>query len=197
MEIYKIENKINSKIYIGKTVNFEKRKEAHIAKAVKYNSKFAIHRAIRKYGAENFTFEIIESNIESNNINEKEIYYISLFESFTKGYNMTKGGDGGDTSHLRKPGSTASFGMKGKSHSNETKEKQSIARQNYWYNISEEEKQKRFKYGEDNPMFGKTPTNAIKVEIDDIIYNSKSEASRVLSKSWKTIEKKYNVKIIK
>ena len=51
--IYKITNLINNKIYIGKSVNIEKRFQGH--KRAKCN--MAIHKAIQKYGINNFTFE--------------------------------------------------------------------------------------------------------------------------------------------
>ena len=61
--IYKMTNKINGKIYIGQSIDIEKRIKEHFWKAtntkdVSYNS--AIHQAIRKYGQENFTWEVLE-----------------------------------------------------------------------------------------------------------------------------------------
>lgn len=59
-EIYKITNNINDKIYVGQTIrSLEKRKSRHLNDA-RYGSKNPIHRAIRKYGVENFVFETIE-----------------------------------------------------------------------------------------------------------------------------------------
>jgi group I intron endonuclease len=96
MLIYKATNTINQKSYVGKTENtFDKRKSDHLTDA-KRDKGFAFHSAIRKYGEENFVWEIVEDNISDDAVlNQKEEYYISLYESFgPKGYNMTKGGEG-------------------------------------------------------------------------------------------------------
>jgi len=90
MQIYKITNKINNKIYIGKdTTN----------NSNYYGSGSLITKSIKKYGIENFTKEILE-NCNSNEILcEREKYWISFFNScdLQIGYNITKGGDGGNT----------------------------------------------------------------------------------------------------
>lgn len=94
--IYKYTNKINNKSYIGQSVNIERRRRQHIAssyytKSNTYNTVF--HKAIRKYGEENFTFEIITlCKIEELDILEK--HYIQKFNTlFPNGYNMTSGGE--------------------------------------------------------------------------------------------------------
>lgn len=91
--IYKITNKINSKIYIGQTSGtIEKRFKEHI-KQSKYNDTFHLYRAMRKYGIENFEIEEIEE-CEDSLLSQKEKYYIKYFDSYKNGYNMTIGGDG-------------------------------------------------------------------------------------------------------
>ena len=99
--IYKITNKINQKKYIGKTekVNPEERWKEHLRDAKReYRKNRALYRAINKYGAENFTFEIIE---ETDIPNEKEQYYIQFYDTYHNGYNETLGGDG--ASYLELP----------------------------------------------------------------------------------------------
>lgn len=61
--IYKIENKINGKVYVGKTVNFRKRYVSY--KASYYNRterqiNFYLMNSIDKYSPENFTFSVLE-----------------------------------------------------------------------------------------------------------------------------------------
>lgn len=55
------------------------------------------YRAIRKYGWENFSWEVIEDNIATEEeLNEKEKYYIQKYDCFDnkeKGYNTTSGGE--------------------------------------------------------------------------------------------------------
>lgn len=88
----------SGKSYIGQTIQPEqKRWKAHINSAynltdARYNCK--ISRAIRKYGAENFQTTILEDNIPDNLLNEKEQYYISLYNTFKEGYNASAGGEG-------------------------------------------------------------------------------------------------------
>lgn len=97
--IYKIENLINGKVYIGKSINIQHRFRAHKndsfnPKSKSYNS--AIYRAIRKYGIENFSFEVIEECKEEF-LNERETFWIDYYQSFGNGYNLTPGGDGFST----------------------------------------------------------------------------------------------------
>ena len=93
--IYKIENLINGNKYIGQSNNITKRWGAE--KRTAFNEKdprydYPLSRALRKYGVENFSFEIIEEcNIEQ--LNERERYWVSYYDSFYNGYNQTLGGD--------------------------------------------------------------------------------------------------------
>ena len=97
--IYKFENKINHHIYIGQSVNITQRYKDHLNR---YKNNFtsnneydsAIHRALRKYGLENFSFEIIEECPNDTTIlNEREIFWINYYNSYNDGYNETPGGD--------------------------------------------------------------------------------------------------------
>ena len=94
--IYKITNTINSKSYIGQTIqNVKERFYQHCAtKCSKAVSNMAIHRAIKKYGKSNFTVEVIEE-IDSANLNDRERYWIKYYNSYNNGYNSTKGGQDG------------------------------------------------------------------------------------------------------
>lgn len=87
--IYKITNTLNQKIYVGKSKNPTVRWRQHKSHSKKRNTK--LYYAMRKYGIENFTFEILEVCL-GGQVNEREIYYVSLLEPY---YNMTNGGDGG------------------------------------------------------------------------------------------------------
>ena len=93
--IYKITNTVNNKSYIGKTTKSLKERIINHFYSSKYNSECYIHRAIRKYGKANFKIEIIEEVNNINLIDEKEIYWISYYNTLKEGYNMTSGGEGG------------------------------------------------------------------------------------------------------
>lgn len=99
-KIYKVTNRINGMIYIGKTNDFNKRKKEHTVYDINNNNIF--HKALRKYGLDNFKWEIIDYAETLEDINEKEKYYIKEYNSFKpNGYNMTKGGDGGSMWNAR------------------------------------------------------------------------------------------------
>ena len=91
--IYQITNDINQKIYIGKTeFSIGKRFKEHCSDAFRErNEKRPLYNAMRKYGVEHFHIELIE---ETDNPEEREIYWIEKKQSFKNGYNATIGGDG-------------------------------------------------------------------------------------------------------
>lgn len=99
-KIYKITNRINGKIYVGQTVKtLEERFQKHCwgtTNKDKYHLNMAIKKAIRKYGKENFTIELIEE-VETDRLDEREVYWISFYDSYNKGYNCTLGGQNGAT----------------------------------------------------------------------------------------------------
>lgn len=95
--IYLITNKINGKQYVGQTIQSpEIRFLYHLNYANKESnlSNMPLAKAINKYGRENFELSILEK-CEENIIDEREKYYIELYDTFNKGYNATKGGKDG------------------------------------------------------------------------------------------------------
>ena len=93
--IYKVTNKLNGKIYIGKTLSsIEERWKQHCWDSRKESKeKRPLYAAIRKYGEENFFVEQVEE-CSDNIANERETYWIEWYGSFKYGYNATLGGDG-------------------------------------------------------------------------------------------------------
>lgn len=121
--IYLITNTVNGKIYIGQTIHrLTLRWRKHKTSAAS-GSDLALHRAIRKYGANNFSVEVIAESFEPF-LDALEEFCIRLYcsRSTQYGYNMTPGGGGtgsGPDNHMYgKPGWLA-----GKTHSDETKAK--------------------------------------------------------------------------
>lgn len=92
-DIYIIKNNINGKVYIGQSVDAKARFSKHLSDA-KYNrDNQLIHKAINKYGKDNFYYEVLESQIE--NYNEREQYWIEYYNSLVpNGYNIAIGGQG-------------------------------------------------------------------------------------------------------
>lgn len=94
--IYIIKNTVNDKVYIGQTtLSLEDRWKSHLKPSVhKTRGTYKIYNAMNKYGKENFYVELLEDDIPIDLLNEKEIEYIELYDSYYNGYNSTKGGDG-------------------------------------------------------------------------------------------------------
>lgn len=99
LEVYKITNLINGKVYIGITSQgTQARYHKHLSDA-RLGSTFPIHNALRKYGEDNFKIETIETLPQSSNyeeLKEREKYWIQYYDSYNRevGYNLTLGGDG-------------------------------------------------------------------------------------------------------
>ena len=94
--IYKCTNLINGKIYIGQTKNLKNRIKMH-KKNVENKVNRKLYDSMNKHGFENFKWEVIDVALSKEELNFKEKFYIIKFNSFNSGYNMTIGGDGGNT----------------------------------------------------------------------------------------------------
>lgn len=95
--IYMWRNKINNKIYIGKTIQIPSRRKAkHMYDARANKDDYPIHSAMRKYGINNFEFSIIlECEENERLLNFLEMQYIVWYNSqVPNGYNVEAGGEG-------------------------------------------------------------------------------------------------------
>jgi group I intron endonuclease len=163
MIIYKITNQVNGKIYIGQ--------DAH--NNPKYFGSGKILRlAFQKYGIENFNKEILEECSSKEMLNEREKYWISFYNSTDRnvGYNISLGGNGGDTlsHHPNNREISKRIGDSNKSLWLDPMYKimMSKLRKN---NITEETRKKlslRFS-GENNPMKGRTHSDEAKKMISE------------------------------
>lgn len=156
--IYMIKNKINNKMYIGKSKNIEYRfYNGHRKFLIKNNhANKHLQRSWNKYGEENFEFSIIEK-CKEDCLNEREIYWINYYNSSNMeyGYNKTLGGDGG-------------------TFNEEIRKKMSISRKgripwNKGIPLSDEHKLKLsiLGSGEGNPFYGKQHTIETKQKISN------------------------------
>ena len=94
--IYCYTNKVNNKKYIGQTNNIERRKKQHLQDSLhNYDEaryKQVFHSAIRKYGIDNFTFEILEECSNRQMANTQENFWINYYNTMTpNGYNNSEG----------------------------------------------------------------------------------------------------------
>ena len=108
--IYLWRNKVNQKMYVGQAKNFRKRTREHKNEAFNKKSKaykYSLHKAIRKYGIENFEICILEFDLndyvemgkKETEMGEKEDFYIKKYDTLAKnqkGYNEANGGRSGN-----------------------------------------------------------------------------------------------------
>ena len=176
--IYKIYNDFDEKVYIGQTLKerptdrFSQHK--YIARHPEQGrGESYLHKSMTKHGVEHFSFEIIEE-VDNELLNEKEIYWISYFNSqMPNGYNMTSGGEG--TNNYSRPQSDEERQKKGESikqflidHPEEIEARRTRLKEQ-WQDPEYAEKitavlkeqaeinKERFK-GEGNPFYGKKHT---------------------------------------
>ena len=204
--IYKFTNKINGKIYIGQTVD-EKRRLSEHKRCSKKKGNPSFHKAIEKYGWDNFEYKILfkgHCNNEQdliNTLNFKEIISIKYFDSYNKkkSYNLTFGGGGQlgfklteetkqKISDSRKGEKNPMFGKRGKDSPNYGKTK----------TLSLETKQKISESlkGEKNPFYGKHHTDETKKKISDSVKKTLSNPAikEKISNSLKLAFSKSKVK---
>lgn len=171
--IYKATNTINGKVYIGFDSKWPRRKTNH--KNSSKHKKNIFHKAIKKYGWENFSWEIIyqakedvETVQDSHTLSVMEPYFISEYKSYigyenSNGYNMTIGGQG--VSHDEKISTKkrktcfSKYGVENVNQVSEFREKsKETCLENYGVEyvlqvpeIKEKSKQtKKLKYGDEN-----------------------------------------------
>lgn len=154
--IYKIENKINNKVYIGQTtLTFKERYRGGKWWLQSHNKH--LKSSAEKYGYKKFEVSIIDYSFSKDEIDIKESIYIDLYKSNNRfyGYNNKTGGANGKPS--KETIEKLRFSNIGRHASKETKKKMSISR-------------KGKRVGKDNPMYGKNPYgNLTKDEYDNVL----------------------------
>lgn len=91
--IYKITNLVTKQSYIGQSVDIASRWKQHIKCGLGIDASHTnmLYNSMQKYGVWNFAFELIEQ-CSKEQLNEREKFYISLYQTDKFGYNMTQGG---------------------------------------------------------------------------------------------------------
>ena len=87
--VYKITNRLNGKIYVGQTIRpLKERFNGH------KNGSLFVDKEIQKYGAENFTIEVLEECETQKQLREQEIFWmVELNSIYPNGYNLNDGMD--------------------------------------------------------------------------------------------------------
>lgn len=161
--IYKLTSPSN-KCYIGQTINLVERKRT-LYNPNKYYSGHRLDNAIKKYGIENFQYEIIIQIVESSKeklrekLDELEKFYIEKYDSYNNGYNMTLGGSGSNgcfqTEESKRKISEKAKGRKGSMLGRRLTEEQKNKISNF----------AKTRTGEKNPFYGKTHSEEAKLKI--------------------------------
>lgn len=136
--IYGYTNLESGKMYIGKTIDAKRRWLNH--RYGKYKNGW---RKDYQNNPDKYEYSVIEYDVPEDKLNEREIFWISFFDSYHNGYNLTPGGDGMS---------------KGYKLSDETKHKMSKAKKgenNPMYGRHHSEETLIKFRGENNPMYGK------------------------------------------
>ncbi len=206
--IYRATCKVNGKMYIGFDSAYPKRQKDHIRDALKNKRECLFHRAIRKYGIDEFSWDILyQSFDQKHTLNEMEPHFIKEYKTFGEcGYNMTIGGEGvlGRTitleerqkmskSHAGVPLSESHRNNIAKAHKGKPKTKehsQNAAKAKKGIKFSEDHKEALSK-----AKLGKPAKNRKSVTINGVTYLSKSDAASRLNISWRQVENILNGKI--
>ena len=204
--IYKITNKLNNMMYVGLTIKqrptdrFSQHRYLARHPEQENGEPSYLHKAMAKYGVDNFNFEVIEE-VENNLLEEREAYWIDYYNCLApNGYCLTKGGYG--TPGFSRPQTLEERQKRSESNKQyynnhpEAKEMISKRTQNLWKN--DEYRQKviesnkayyanhpdKFK-GENNPFYGKHHSEESLKKIKEA---SKSRQKQIVQLDKDTLE---------
>lgn len=90
--VYKITNLITKEVYIGQSVNISDRFKQHIkcGLGIDASATNKLYNNMQEYGVWNFTFELLQK-CSRDKLNEKERFWINMYQSNKVGMNITKG----------------------------------------------------------------------------------------------------------
>lgn len=186
--IYKIENKVNGKLYIGQTINPIKiRFKKHLAQVNCKNQCSALYSAIKKYGKENFEIsEVVCGDFTDEELNDLEVFFIKHYNSLSpNGYNLQTGGNMFKiTEEVKKKISNKLMGREitwGKKISKTIKEK--------WENPEYREKQTKQRYSKRGNYREGIVREKLRVKINEIEFEEDYRNGMKI----KDLETKYNI----
>src|SRR5208282_6747177 len=153
MIVYRRTNTKNGKVYIGKTTRTSDERWISLLYEINRGSHAPIHNAIRKYGAESFTTDILYEARTYEELSKMETFFIILHQSHLRenGYNLTLGGDGAAPGELNP--------MWGKTHTDEVKATLRALRLGTTQTEATKRKIGEACSGEKNGFYGKTHTS--------------------------------------
>lgn len=167
--IYKITNLINGKSYIGQSINIKRRFWDH--RCISHESNRHLKYALKKYGKDNFKYEVLEECLEDE-LDAKERHYI---ETLKPEYNVT---NGGQDSLRRYPEDVR------KKISNKSKEQ--------WENMTDEERQHRITHNLTGHSVGYAMSEETKAKLRDKNLGKKQSPETIEKRKQTMLEKKRN-----
>ncbi len=173
--IYKVTNKLNNRFYVGKHKTENKNDDYH-------GSGILIDRAIKKYGKENFSKELLFECSSEEEMNQKEIDIVDEeFVAREDTYNIALGGNGGNlTKENRIKGNRLGTAALWKRYAEDEDFRDA-------YNLKRSiiAKARNLKYG--NPSKGKKMSEETKAKMSaSHIGKTKGSANGVFGKHWVT-----------
>lgn len=153
--IYKLTSKTTHKSYVGQTINLKNRLRKHKYDKVKNPKTGSLQHDLQQYGFTDFELVIIEDNIPQSKLDEREKYWIEKLDTIAQGYNIAKGGHGGDTYHGFNEQERKELSNKLSRSKTGDKNPMRIHGSSL--------------IGDKNPMFGKTPHNVRTITIEHIV----------------------------
>jgi group I intron endonuclease len=169
--IYCFENLVNGKRYIGQSKDILRRLQEHEVRLLRGVDKSTnLQRAVDKYGIGNFRFSILEECI-CEELNEREIYWISAYQSNDRryGYNISPGGDRSleGYNHSDETRRKLSEMKKGSRLSEEHKRKISIGNKGKVMSDESRAKMSKAQSRENHPMWGRSHSDETKQRMSD------------------------------
>lgn len=152
--IYKLTSKTTHKSYVGQTINLKNRLRKHKHDKVKNPKTGSLQHDLQQYGFTDFELIIIEDNIPQSKLDEREKYWIEKLDTIAQGYNIAKGGHGGDTYHGFNEQERKELSNKLSRSKTGDKNPMRIHGSSL--------------IGDKNPMFGKTPHNVRTITIEHV-----------------------------
>lgn len=192
MIIYKATSKTSGKSYIGKTINsLSQRKNEHLRKVKFSNHTNHFHNAIKKYGKDDFMWEIIDTCDDEDKLNSLEVKYIFEYDTYNSGYNLTLGGEGQTgykytEEHSKKMSDSLKLAYKEGRKKSVFDNMSDDSIKNIRNGASKWSKANT--KGEKNPMWGKGKN----ILAEGKIFNNMREASEFLGVHKKTIQYRLN-----
>lgn len=170
--IYKIKNIINSKVYIGSSINIKSRWQKHISELRngRHSNKHLLE-SYKKHGEQNFQFSILEEVKELESLILKEQHYLDFYKSYEKenGYNLRKIADSNyGYKHTKESVEKFRIASTGKTHTEEAKKRISLANKGRIFSEETKLKMSLAKKGKSNHWKGKKRTEKQKKLISEM-----------------------------